>query len=175
MSKDKIRDSLTEKSAFQWNSAAGITRAAAMAAIYAALTLVLAPISFGPWQLRIAEAMTVLPWLYPEAVPGLFVGCLIANLVGGYGMLDVVFGSLATLAAALISRRVKSCWLAPLPPVVINALVIGAVLSYVLGLPFYLTAAEVGLGQLGACYVLGMPLLLFLRRIELKRHTGESK
>jgi uncharacterized membrane protein len=111
--------------------------------------------------------MTVLPWLYPEAVPGLFIGCLIANILGGNGILDVIFGSLATLAAAILSRRVKSKWLVPLPPVAVNALVVGGVLSYVLGLPFWLTAAEVGLGQLGACYVLGMPLLFWLSRKEI--------
>ena len=143
--------------------AGAITRAAVLASVYAALTLALAPISFGPLQFRIAEAMTVLPWFYPEAIPGLFVGCLIANLAGGHGILDVVFGSLATLAAALATRRIRNHWLAPLPPVVINALVVGAVLSYALGLPFLLTVAEVGLGQFGACYILGMPLLLYMK------------
>lgn len=141
-----------------------LARTAMTAAIYAALTLVLAPISYGPLQFRVAEAMAVLPWLYPEAVPGLFVGCMAANLFGGNGIMDIVFGSFATLAAALCTQRMKSPWLAPLPPVVINALVIGAVLSYVLGLPFWLTAAEVGIGQMGACYALGLPLLFFLKR-----------
>ena len=141
-----------------------LVRGAMLAAVYAALTVSLAPISYGALQFRVAEALTVLPWLYPEAVPGLFVGCLIANLFGGNGALDVVFGSLATLAAAMLSRRMKPVWLAPLPPVLINAFVIGAVLSYVLGLPFLLTAAEVGLGQVGACYGLGMPLLLLIKR-----------
>lgn len=162
-----------------WNAAGGGTRrlirGALLAAVYAALTVALAPLSFGALQFRAAEAMAVLPWLYPEAAPGLFVGCLIANLFGGNGVLDVVFGSLATLAAALISRRMKSPWLAPLPPVIINALVVGAVLSYALGLPYWLTATEVGLGQAGACYVLGMPLLFMIRRIEGrgKRENGE--
>lgn len=145
-----------------------LTRAAMVAAIYAALTMVLAPISYGPLQFRISEAMTVLPWLYPEAVPGLFLGCLVANLFGGNGLLDIIFGSMATLAAALLSRRIKKTWLVPLPPVLINALVIGAMLSYVLNLPFWLTAAEVGLGQIGSCYVLGLPLLIFLNRRKLK-------
>ena len=135
-----------------------------LAAVYAALTMVLWPISYGPIQFRVAEAMTVLPYLYPEAVPGLFFGCLIANIFGGQGMSDIVFGSLATLVSALISRRIKTLWLVPMPPVLINAVVVGAVLSITFGLPFWLTAAEVGLGQLGACYVLGMPLLHFLRK-----------
>ena len=144
--------------------AARLVRGAMIAALYAALSAVLAPVSYGAVQFRAAEALAVLPWLYPEAVPGLFAGCLIANLFGGNGLLDVVFGSLATLAAAMLSRKMKSAWLAPLPPVLINALVVGAVLSYALGLPFRLTAAQVGLGQLGACYALGLPLLLYLKR-----------
>lgn len=147
-----------------------LTRTAMVAAIYAALTIALAPISYGPLQFRVSEAMTVLPWLYPEAVPGLFLGCLVANLFGGNGLLDIIFGSLATLAAALLSRRIKNAWLVPLPPVLINAVVIGAMLSYVLGLPFWLTAAEVGLGQIGSCYILGLPLLFFLKR---NKHKGE--
>jgi uncharacterized membrane protein len=141
-----------------------LARGAMLAAIYAALTVALAPVSFGAIQFRISEAMTVLPWLYPEAVPGVFAGCLIANLIAGNGLPDVVFGSLATLLAAMLSRRVRNKWLVPLPPVIINALVVGAVLSYVLGLPLWITVAEVGLGQLGACYALGMPLLIFMER-----------
>ena len=141
-----------------------LSRTAMVAAIYAAMTIALAPISFGPLQFRAAEAMTVLPCVYPEAVPGLFIGCLIANLIGGYGIADIVFGSLATLAAAYMSRRMKQIWLVPLPPVIVNALVIGAVLSKMLGLPFWLTAGEICLGQTGACYGLGIPLLLFLKR-----------
>ena len=143
-----------------------IARTAMLAAIYAALTIFLAPISYGPIQLRMAEAMTVLPWFYPEATPGLFIGCIVANLAGGNGIWDVCFGSLATLTAAILSSRMKHIWLVPLPPVLVNALVVGAVLSRMFGLPFWLTAAEVGLGQIGACYLLGMPLLLFIQRRE---------
>ncbi|MDR0468929.1 MAG: QueT transporter family protein [Peptococcaceae bacterium] len=153
------------------NYALRLTRGALLGAAYAALTIATAPISFGALQFRVAEAMTVLPWFYPEAVPGLFVGCLIANLFGGNGVLDIIFGSLATLAAALISRRMKTPWLVPLPPVAVNAVVIGGVLHFAQGLPFWLTAAEVGLGQMGACYGLGIPLLFFIKR---KNDKGES-
>ena len=151
-----------------------LARTAMFAAAYAALTILFAPISYGPLQMRISEAMTVLPWLYPEAVPGLFVGCLIANLFGGNGIWDIVFGSLATLAAAVLSRRMKRVWLAPFPPVAVNAVVIGAVLSRLLGLPFWLTAIEVGAGQVGACYILGLPLLLVLRRRAAGRKPPEN-
>jgi len=92
---------------------------------------------------------------------------LVANIYGGYGLPDIVFGSLATLAAAFLVTKIKNRYLVPLPPVVINALVVGMVLHLVLGLPFFLAAAWVGLGQLLACYGLGLPLLLIL---EKQRH-----
>lgn len=139
-------------------------RGAMVAAIYAALTIVLAPISYGPVQLRVAEGLTVLPFFFPEAIPGLFLGCFLANLYGGYGIMDVVFGSLATLLAALLSRKMPHPWLAPLPPVLVNALIIGWILNVTLGLPFGLMALQVGLGQLLSCYVLGMPLLYAVKR-----------
>ena len=143
-----------------------ILRAAVIAALYAALTLLLAPISYGPLQLRVSEALTLLPILTPAAIPGLFVGCLAANLLGGATALDVVFGSLATLAAAILTRRFRERPLvAALPPVAGNAVVVGAVLTYAYNLPFWLTVLEVGAGQLGACYALGLPLYYTLRRL----------
>lgn len=141
-------------------------RAAVIAALYAAVTLLLAPISYGPLQFRVAEALTLLPILTPAAVPGLFVGCLAANLLGGATALDVAFGSLATLMAALLTRRLKDRpLLAALPPVLVNAAIVGAVLAYAYNLPFWLTALEVGAGQLGVCYALGLPLFYALRRL----------
>ena len=80
-----------------------IALAAVTAALYAGLTMALAPISFGVVQFRVAEALTLLPFIMPEAVPGLFVGCLLANFLGGFGIIDVVFGSAATLAAACLT------------------------------------------------------------------------
>ncbi len=143
-----------------------MTRVAVIAALYAALTLLLAPISYGAVQFRVAEALTLLPILTPAAVPGLFIGCLAANLLGGATALDVVFGSLATLAAALMTRRLREKpVLAALPPVLVNALVVGAVLALAYNLPFWLTALEVGAGQLAACFALGLPLYCALRRL----------
>lgn len=143
-----------------------LARAAVIAALYAAITMLLAPISFGPVQFRVSEALTLLPILTPAAIPGLFVGCLAANLLGGATALDVVFGSLATLAAAILTRRFRERpLLAALPPVVVNAFVVGAVLTYAYNLPFWLTVLEVGVGQIGACYILGLPLYYTLRRL----------
>ena len=145
-----------------------IARGAVTAALYAATAWALAPISFGPTQLRVSEALTVLPVLFPEAPYGLFVGCILANMAGGYGMLDIVFGSLATLLAAFATRKLaQQPFLALLPPVVINAVVIGCMLHFVAGVPFLLTAAQVGAGQIASCYGLGLPLLYGLKKTRL--------
>ncbi len=143
------------------------TRAAMIGAIYTVLTLLFAPISYGMIQVRVSEMLMVLPYFTGAAVPGLFVGCVIANIFGGHGILDIVFGSLATLISAYLVTRIKNRYLVPLPPVIINAIIVGMVLHLVLGFPYYLTAAWVGVGQIVACYGLGLPLLLFL---EKRRH-----
>ena len=142
-------------------------RAAMIGAIYVVLTLIFAPISYGMIQVRISEALMVLPFFTPAAIPGLFVGCLIANIFGGLGMPDIVFGSLATLLSAYLVSKIDNKYLVPLPPILINAIVIGLVLHYVLALPLFMTMLWVGLGQIIACYGLGLPLLLFL---EKRRH-----
>lgn len=141
-----------------------MTRIAAIAAIYAVLTIILAPISYGAIQVRVAEALTVLPFLTVDAVPGLFVGCLAANVYGGLGLSDIVFGSLATLLAAVVTWRVPRPWLAPLPPVVANALIVPAYLAALLHVPYWILAGSIAAGEFLACYVLGYPLLLYIRR-----------
>lgn len=138
------------------------TQAAMIGAIYAVITVGLAPISYGMIQVRVSEILTVLPFFTPAAIPGLFVGCLIANIFGGHGILDIVFGSLATLISAILTSKIKIKYLVPIPPIIINAIVVGLVLHFVLELPLYLTVLWVGLGQVIACYGLGYPLLLIL-------------
>lgn len=140
-----------------------IVEAAIIGAIYAVTTILLAPISYGQIQVRVAEALTILPFFTPAAIPGLFVGCIIANIFGG-GVIDIIFGSLASLIAAILSRRMTKSWLVPLPPVIINGLVIGWVLFKVYGLPFWFSVGTVSLGQAIACYGLGHPLLLVLEK-----------
>ena len=144
-----------------------LTQAAIIAALYAALTLLLQPISGfqGNFQLRVSEALTLLPVFTPAAVPGLFVGCLIATLLGGATVLDVIFGSLATLLAALLTRRLRhNRLLAALPPVLANMVIVGAVLAYSLNLPLLPSMGWVALGQLLACYGLGLPLVWALAK-----------
>ena len=79
-----------------------LTHAAIIAAVYVVLTIIFAPISYGQVQVRISEALTVLPYFTPAAIPGLFIGCIIANIYGGAGIIDIIFGSLATLFAAFL-------------------------------------------------------------------------
>lgn len=140
-----------------------------IAAVYAGLTLFLPIPQYGGVQLRVAEAMTVLPFLFPEAIPGLAAGCFLANLLGSPIMLDWIFGTLATLLAAIWTSRVKHRWLAPLPPVVCNAVIVGAEIAWFTvqdGGAFWpayaLNALTVGLGEAAACYVLGLLLLRWL-------------
>jgi len=154
-----------------------LTQGAVIAALYVTLTLVFRPISFGPIQVRVSEMLCVLPFFTPAAVPGLFVGCFIGNLLGSnLGIMDVILGSLATLASAYLASKIKKWWLLPLPAVVINAFVVGFVLYYILGaemagdFPFlicdslYLTAsASVFIGQFIACFGGGLLLYWVLR------------
>jgi len=143
-----------------------ITTAAIIGALYAALTLLLAPMSYGPVQVRVAEALTVLPYFFPQAIPGLFLGCMAANIFGGYGPIDIFGGSFLTLIAALLTywlRRFKKPWLAPLPPVVINALGVSLYVSWLADMPYWVTVGNIALGQLAACYILGLVLLYAIK------------
>ncbi|HPO04227.1 MAG TPA: QueT transporter family protein [Bacillota bacterium] len=144
-----------------------LVHGAVIAAVYAALTLLLMPISYGVMQIRVAEALTILPALTPAAIPGLFAGCLLANTLGPYGIFDIVLGSAATLAAALVSYKLRSKpLLVPLPPVLANGLVIGPMLYYVYSVPLPLWACIlwIAAGEAAACYGIGLPLLRYLSK-----------
>lgn len=162
-----------------------------IAAAYAALSLALAPISFGPVQCRVAEAFTLLPVLSPAGVWGVTLGCVITNAVGVttganfLGALDIIFGSLATLFAALCSRALRNRrfhgypLLAVLPPVILNAVIVGgewcwAMTGSING-AFWLLAAQVGLGELPAC-LLGALLVKLLEKRGLQHMIeGQTK
>lgn len=142
---------------------------AMIAALYAALTLLMAPISYGAIQCRISEAMTLLPILLPQAIPGLTVGCLAANLLSPVAVWDVLFGTLATFIAALGTWQLrKHPVLAALCPIVSNGVIIGATLSVFYGLPLWLTMLEVAVGETAAVSI-GFVLLKVLRRVDLSR------
>lgn len=142
-----------------------IVFSAIIGSIYAICTILLAPISYGALQVRVSEALTLLPFFSSYSIWGLFIGCLISNLVGGNGLIDIIFGSLATLIAAILTHYIgKSSlkykkYLCPLPPVLINAVVVGFILNYTLKLPLLPSMFWVGIGETIACYVLGLLLL----------------
>ena len=149
-----------------------LTQAAAIAALYVVLTMLFAPISFGPMQVRIAEILTILPLFTPAAVPGLFVGCLLANLLGGAVVLDVVFGSLATLIGAALGYVLRrNRWLVPLPAIAANTVIVPLVLrcGYGIDLPLYLSAIYVAVGEVIGCFVLGEILASALLRYKGSR------
>ncbi len=150
-----------------------LAQGAIIAAIYALLTIFLAPISSGLVQCRVAEAMSVLPYFTFSAVPGLFIGCLLANLLTGTPIYDVLFGSLATLIAAYLTYALRNRvpkYLAPMPSVVVNALVVGWLLTsvYQVGVSFWAAAGYVAIGQAIACFALGLPLMTLLERFRGK-------
>lgn len=152
-----------------------LTLAALIAAVYAVLTFGLPLPPYSGVQLRVAEAMTVLPFLFPAATPGLFVGCILVNLFSPFP-LDVVCGSAATLIACLLTQRAPNRWLASLPPVLCNAVIVGAEIAWYeagFGPGFFqayaYNALTVGLGELIACVVLGELLLTVLPRVSVLR------
>jgi len=152
------------------NTTKSLSHAGIIAALYAALTILLAPISYGVIQCRVSEALSVLPVFTGAAVPGLFLGCLIANLLVGAPIYDVLFGSLATLLAAACTRYLAAKQapraLLPLPSVLFNAVIIGWLLVTVYGVnvPLPLSMLYVGIGQAVACYGLGLPLMFVLEK-----------
>ena len=148
-----------------------LAQAGIIAAVYVALVLLFAPISFGPIQFRVAEALTILPFFTPAAIPGVTIGCLIGNLIGMGEPLDIIFGTLATLIGAFGSYALRgNKWLVPLPPILANTIIIPWVLRFAYGeaksIPYLM--ATVGLGEVLAIYVLGMILLLVLERLPKK-------
>lgn len=151
-----------------------------IAALYAVLTYLssLFSLAYGPVQFRVSELLTVLPIFTPAAVPGLTLGCLIAN-IGSFNAVDLIIGTAATLIAALLTRNFRKITtfglplLSMLPPVLVNALVVGLEISifYLDGFSvwgFLISAVQVGLGQLAVCYGLGIPFYLALKKLAKK-------
>ena len=139
-----------------------LVQAALIAAIYVVLTVVFAPFSFGEVQVRIAEALTILPVFLPAAVPGLFVGCFLGNMLGGAVLPDIIFGSLATLIGALGTRALRQAhpFLAPIPPIAANTVIVPFVLkyAYAVDLPIPFMMLTVGIGEVVSCGIFGLVL-----------------
>ncbi len=144
-----------------------LCQAAVIAALYVVLTFIFSAFASGVIQVRISEALTVLPYFTPAAIPGLFIGCLLSNWLTGCVIWDILFGSLASLLGALGSYALrKHMWLVPIPPILTNIIIVPLVLRYAYdvpdALPYMMTT--VGIGEIISCYILGMVLLLALKR-----------
>ena len=136
-----------------------ICQAAVIAALYVVLTYVFSAFASGVIQVRVSEALTILPAFTPAAIPGLVIGCLLSNTLTGCVLLDIIFGSVATLIGALGSYALRRhTWLVPIPPIVSNMIIVPFVLRFAYGatdaFPFMI--ATVGAGEIISCYLLGM-------------------
>ncbi len=146
-----------------------ICQAAVIAALYVVLTYVFSAFASGVIQVRVSEALTVLPAFTPAAIPGLVIGCLLSNTLTGCVLLDIIFGSVATLIGALGSYALRRhTWLVPIPPIVSNMIIVPFVLRYAYGatdaFPFMI--ATVGAGEIISCYLLGMLLYGALKKMK---------
>jgi uncharacterized membrane protein len=144
-----------------------ITQAALIAAIYVVLVIIFKPISFSYIQVRIAEALTILPYFTPAGIPGITIGCLLANLLSGSDILDVIFGTLATLIGSIGSYVLrKHKFLVPLPPILANTIVVPWVLRYAYAMPLSIPfmMLTVGIGEVISCGIIGLILLFVLNR-----------
>ena len=157
-----------------------LVQAAVIAGLYTALTLAALAmnLAFVPIQFRFSEALTILPVFTPAAIPGLTLGCLLSNLWSSYGAADILFGTLATLLASLCTYGLRRFtiaripWLSVLSPVLFNAVIVGLEITILspegfLWPAFWGTALSVGLGELAVCVLLGVPLILLIRRMKL--------
>lgn len=151
-----------------------LTKASLIAAIYIVLVMIqvlpfpLANLTFGPIQLRLAEGLTLLPLVEAAAVPGLFVGCLIANLLlsaySGFGLIDIIGGSLVTLLAAYLTSKMKNKYTAMIPPVVLNGLIVSIWVSYFTKIPYHLTVIGISVGELISVIIFGNLILYVYKK-----------
>ena len=140
-----------------------------IAGLYAAITILTASFAYGNIQFRIADALCVLVVLDPSLTIGLTLGCLIANIFSTVSALDIVIGTAGTLLGCLLAAKVRKDWLVPVPVILANAVLVGAMLAYVLTpgallQGFLINGGEVLLGEAFVLYALGVPLLLFFRK-----------
>ena len=150
-----------------------LVHAAAIAALYVVLTLVANALGLANFaiQVRFSEALTILPLFTPAAIPGLFIGCILSNIMTGCMLWDIIFGSLATLLGALgtYAMRKRSKWFAPLAPIIANTLIVPFILAYVYqfegSIPYFMVT--VGIGEIISCGVLGILLYDVLKKYKM--------
>ena len=148
------------------NLTSRLVKTALIAAIYAVLTIILAPISYGPVQFRLSEILVLLAFIDPIYIIGLTLGCFLANLFGGLGIMDLVFGTIATflsvsaisLTSKFIKHRLTSLIISSLWPTIFNGVIIGWMLNYVLQVPLLLTMFQVGIGEFVVVTIIGVPV-----------------
>ncbi|MBS5737423.1 MAG: QueT transporter family protein [Clostridiales bacterium] len=146
-----------------------VASAALIAALYVVLTTIssLMGLSSGVIQVRFSEALTILPAFTPAAIPGLFIGCLISNIIAGGVIWDVIFGSVATLIGAVGTYLLKrKKWLVPLPPILANMAIVPLILIFAYGVPdsYWFTLITVGAGEIISCGILGMILYFAINK-----------
>ena len=160
------------------NHTLSMIQAAMIAAIYVVLTFIANAFGLANYavQVRFSEALTILPYFTPAAIPGLFIGCLLSNILTGCAIPDIIFGSLATLAGAIFTYRLRKFkWLAPVPPIVANAIIVPFVLLHAYGIgPIWLSFITVTAGEIISCGVLGMILLFTLEKYRGRIFASQS-
>lgn len=124
----------------------------------------MASMSYGPVQVRISEALTVLPYVAPWSVWGLYIGCVLANLSSPFVLWDVTIGALATLIAGFATMKMPRPYLAPLPPVLVNAIVVSGYVARLSGVPYIACAVYIALGEALATFAIGYPLLMLIEK-----------
>ncbi len=159
-----------------------VVEAAIIAAIYAGLTYLagIFGVAYGGIQFRFSEALTILAAFSPAAIPGLTIGCFLGNITSPYGIVDIICGTLATLIAAVLSYKTRNIKIKDMPllsalfPVLSNAIIVG--LEITLFMPegfkleaFFISAFQVGFGELVMCYGLGIPLYKVIKRLNLNK------
>lgn len=142
-----------------------MARAGVIAALYVVMTVVMGSLGYGPIQFRVSEALVMLPYIESAAVPGVFIGCVLANIFGGYGLIDIICGSIVTLVAAYLTSRIKNRFIASLPPIVLNALIVPIWVSKIANLPYWPTVLDFALSEAAAVLVLGNILLFAIEKI----------
>lgn len=151
-----------------------------IAALYVVLTAISGAfgLSYSGVQFRLSEALTILPVFSPYAITGLTLGCFISNLASPFGIIDIIFGTLSTFISAHLTRMLANVTLkkipilAPLPPIIVGSVFIGAILAFLLpqGFSFYvfiISTLSVSVGQFAVCYGLGIPLFFLINKLKI--------
>lgn len=154
-----------------------LTKAALIAALYVVLTYLASALGLasGSIQVRFSEALTILPLFTPAAIPGLFVGCLLSNLLTGAALPDIIFGSIATLIGAYGTYMIRKYkYLSPLPPIAANTVIVPFILYYAYGIrPLWLSFITVGIGEIISCGIFGILLIIMIEKTALKKMLQE--